>query len=307
MTSYLIRRVGMLVPVLLAVYTVTFILFQITPGGPWDRERPVPREVVESLNKKYGLDKPVWQQYADYLVGVVTRFDFGPSYKRASRTVSDIIGDFLPTSAALGVIAMVLAVGFGVPLGIVSAVKHHTWFDYLAMLTAVGGISVPSFVIGPVLIWIFAISLGWLPTTGSDTWRHYILPGVTLSLGPLAILARYTRAATLDVLSADYVRTARAKGLREVFIINRHVLRNALIPIITAGGVLAAEIIVGSFYVETVFAVPGLGRYFVTSVTDRDYPVLMGVTLLLAVIIALANLIVDVMYAVIDPRVRYGR
>jgi oligopeptide transport system permease protein len=292
--------------VLLAVYTLTFGLFQITPGGPWDRERPVPREVVENLNRKYGLDKPVWQQYVDYLLGVVTRFDFGPSYKRVSRTVSDIIGDFLPTSATLGMLAISLALVVGIPLGVISALRPNTLVDHLASFVAIVGYSVPSFIVGPLLVWIFALSLGWLPTSGTDTWRHHILPAITLSLTPLALFARYTRSALLDVTHADYIRTARAKGLQEALVVGRHALRNALIPVATIGGVITAEIIVGSFYVETVFAVPGLGRYFVTSVTDRDYPVLMGVTLLLAGIVALANLIVDLLYAVLDPRIRYA-
>lgn len=306
MLAYALRRLALLLPVLLAVYTVTFILFQLTPGGPWDRERPVPREVVENLNRKYGLDKPVWQQYTDYLVGVVTRLDFGPSYKRVSRTVSDIIGDFLPISAMLGTVAVGIAVTLGVPLGVLAALKHNSIVDYAATFLSVVGMSVPSFVIGPVLVWIFALWLGWLPTGGADSWRHLILPAVTLSLAPLALFARYTRAAMLEVAGADFVRTARAKGLHERLVIRRHALRNALIPVVTVGGVITAEIVVGSFYVETVFSVPGLGRYFVTSVTDRDYPVLMGVTLLLATLIAVANLLVDVAYAALDPRIRYN-
>src|SRR4051794_31483256 len=306
MSQYALRRVLAVFPVLLAVYTLTFFLFQITPGGPWDRERPVPREVVENLNRKYGLDRPIWQQYVDYLAGVVTRFDFGPSYKRVSRTVTDIIGDFLPTSATLGIVAVGLAVAIGIPLGVLSALRPNSALDHLASFLAVVGYSIPSFIIGPLLIRICALWLGWLPTSGADTWRHYVLPAITLSLAPLALFARYTRSALLDVTHADYVRTARAKGLRESMIVIRHALRNALIPVATIGGVITAEIIVGSFYVETVFALPGLGRYFVTSVTDRDYPMLMGVTLLLAGIVALANLVVDLLYAVLDPRIRYS-
>ncbi|MFN0072667.1 MAG: ABC transporter permease [Chloroflexota bacterium] len=305
MTRYLLQRVLAVLPVLLTVYTLTFILFQVTPGGPWDRERPAPREVVEHLNRKYGLDKPVWQQYVDYLVGVVTRFDFGPSYKRVSRTVTDIIGDFFPTSATLGIVAMALAVLTGIPLGVVSALRPNSPIDHLATFLAVFGMSIPSFIVGPILVWICALWLGWLPTSGADSWRHFILPSITLSLAPLALIARYTRSAMLDVTRADYIRTARAKGLGELIVVGRHTLRNALIPVTTVGGVITAEIIVGSFYVETVFAIPGLGRYFVTSVTDRDYPVLMGVTLLLAGIVACANLLVDVLYAALDPRIRY--
>ncbi len=297
MTRYLLRRVLILLPVWLAVYTLTFSLYHATPGGPWDRERPVPRQAIEQLNRKYGLDRPLWQQYVDYLGGVVTRFDFGPSFKNLSRDVGDIIGDLFPTSARIGALAMLLAVGLGVPLGVVSAVRRGSVLDRASLLVGVFGVSVPSFVVGPILIWIFALTLGWVPTGGIDSWKNYILPAVTLALAPLALLARYTRAALLEVTRADYVRTARAKGLRESLVIRRHALKNALIPSVTVGGILLAEIAVGSFYVETVFAVPGLGRYFVTSVTNRDYPVLMGITLLLATIVAIVNLVVDLLYA----------
>ena len=306
MSRYAARRVLLLIPTLLAVYTLTFALYHVTPGGPWDRERPVPREAIEQLNRKYGLDRPLEQQYLDYLVGVLTRFDFGPSYKNISRGVAEIIGDFFPTSARIGLLAMLLAVGLGVPLGLLAALRHNGPVDYGASFLAVIGGSVPSFVVGPILIWLFALQLGWLPTGGIDSWRNYLLPAVTLSLGPLALLARYSRAAMLEVTRLDYVRTARAKGLGEVLVVRRHALKNALIPIVTVGGVLLAEVVVGSFYVETVFAVPGIGRYFVTSVSNRDYPVLMGVTLLLASVVAVVNLIVDLLYAYLDPRIRYG-
>ena len=306
MARYVARRVLLLIPIWLAVYTAVFLLFQITPGGPWDREKPVPREAIQALNQKYGLDKPVWQQYVDYLVGVVTRFDFGPSYKRVSRTVTDIIQDFFPVSIKIGILAMLFATAVGIPLGVISAIRFHTAADYGSMFLAVVGISVPSFVIGPLLIWVFALNLGWVPTGGIDQPRNYVLPAITLGLAPLALIARFTRSAMLEVVRTDYIRTARAKGLIEQAVVTRHALRNALIPVVTVAGVLMAEVMVGSFYVETVFVVPGIGRYFVTSVTDRDYPVLMGVTLLLASLIALANLIVDLLYAYLDPRIRYG-
>src|SRR5215216_4089971 len=306
MRRYILRRALLLLPVWLAVFSLTFGLYHVTPGGPWDRERPVPREAQEQLNRKYGLDKPLPQQYVDYLAGVVTRFDFGPSYKNVSRSVGEIIADFFPTSARIGLLAMLIAVGVGIPLGVIAAGHHNSPADYASMLVAVLGVSVPSFVIGPIFIWIFALSLGWFPTGGVETWKNYLLPALTLSLAPLALLARYTRAALLEAMLTDYVRTARAKGLRESAVVRRHALRNALVPVVTVGGVLLAEITVGSFYVETVFAVPGIGRYFVTSVTNRDYPVLMGVTLLLASVVALVNLVVDLVYAALDPRIRYG-
>ncbi len=306
MTRYLLRRVLILLPVWLCVYTLTFTLYHVTPGGPWDREKPVPPQAMAQLNQKYGLDRPLWQQYFDYLAGVFTRFDFGPSYSRQSRDVSEIITDLFPVSARIGMLAMLLAVGLGIPLGVVSATNHHALADRAAMLIAVFGVSVPSFVVGPILIWVFALSLAWLPPGGIDTWRHHLLPALTLSLFPMALLARATRASLLEVLAADYVRTARSKGLHEALVIRRHALRNALIPVVTIGGILLAEVLVGSFYVETVFAIPGIGRYFVTSVTSRDYPVLMGVTLLMTTVVALVNLLVDLTYAYLDPRIRYG-
>jgi oligopeptide transport system permease protein len=306
MSRYLLRRVLVLLPVWLTVFTLTFALYHLTPGGPWDQEKPVPAQAKALLDRKYGLDRPLWQQYLDYLQGVVTRFDFGPSYKSQSRTVSDIIVDLFPVSAKIGLLAMTLAVGLGIPLGVASAARHHSLADHASVVVAVLGVSVPSFVIGPLLIWAFALGLGWLPPGGIDNWQAYLLPAVTLSIFPLALLARTTRAAMLEVLSDDFVRTARSKGLRESLVIRRHVLRNALIPVVTIGGMLLAEVLVGSFYVETVFAVPGIGRYFVTSVTSRDYPVLMGVTLLLTSVVALVNLFVDVLYAYLDPRIRYG-
>jgi ABC-type dipeptide/oligopeptide/nickel transport system permease component len=305
MASYLLRRILLLIPIWLAVYTLTFVLMQLTPGGPWDREKPVPREVREALDRKYGLDKPVWQQYTDYLVGVVTRFDFGPSYTSRSRTVNDIIGDFFPVSLSLGLLAMAVGTALGVTLGVLSALHHNSWLDHLFMVFAIGGVSVPAFVVGPLLVIAFALGLGWVPTGGWGQPEQAILPVLTLALTPAALLARYTRAAMLEVTRMDYVRTARAKGLAERAVVWGHALRNALIPVTTVAGVLLATVITGSFYVEFVFNIPGLGRYFITAVTNRDYPVLMGVTLLFASAIALVNLLVDVLYAYLDPRIRY--
>jgi len=304
-SRYAVRRVLLLIPTWLAVYTLTFGLMQLTPGGPWDREKPVPREVREALDRKYGLDKPVWQQYVDYLVGVVTRFDFGPSYTSRSRTVNDIIGDFFPVSLSLGLMAMAVGTLLGVSLGVLSALRHNSWIDHLAMVFAIGGVSVPAFVVGPLLVIVFALGLGWVPTQGWGRPEQAILPVLTLALLPAALLARYTRAAMLEVTRMDYIRTARAKGLSERAIVVRHALRNALIPVTTVAGVLLATVITGSFYVELIFNIPGLGRYFVTAVTNRDYPVLMGVTLLFASTIAIVNLLVDLLYGYLDPRIRY--
>jgi oligopeptide transport system permease protein len=306
MTRYILRRILILVPVWLAVYTLTFTLYHLTPGGPWDREKPVPAAAMAQMNQKYGLDRPLWQQYFDYLGGVLTRFDFGPSYSRLSRGVGDMIVDLFPVSLRIGALAMMLAVALGLPLGVLAAVRYRSIADRAALVISVLGVSVPSFVVGPILIWVFALSLAWLPPGGIDGWQHHILPAITLSLFPMALLARATRSSLIEVLQADYVRTARSKGLHEALVIRRHALRNSLIPVITIGGILLAEVLVGSFYVETVFAVPGIGSQFVKSVTSRDYPLMMGVTLLMTTVVTLVNLAVDLSYAFLDPRIRYG-
>lgn len=317
MAQYIARRILLLIPIWLAVYTLTFILFHLTPGGPWDREKPVPQQVKVYLNAKYGIDRPIWEQYGQYLLNVATRFDLGPSYKQPSQTVNDIIGQFFPFSIVLGVAAMGFAILAGVPLGVISAIRHNSPADYGAMFLAVIGVSVPTFVIGPILIYVLAVYLHLLPTGGAPPegamqllepahWKQLIMPAITLSLAPLALLARYARAAMLEVVGMDYIRTARAKGLAEQVVVMRHALKNALIPVVTVAGVLLAEVLVGSFYVEFVFNWPGIGRYFVTSVSNRDYPVLMGTTLLYASLVAVVNLVVDIAYAYIDPRIRYS-
>lgn len=307
MGQYVIRRLLALVPTLLAVYTITFLLIHSTPGGPWDDgDKPLSPAALEALNKAYGLDKPVWQQYWAYL-GNALRGDFGPSYAQTSRTVADIIRDFFPVSIKLGLLAMAIAVAIGLTAGTISAVKQNTPLDYFAAFGAIIGISVPSYVVASLLILLLASSLHLLPTSG---WKgvfskEAIIPAIALALGPAAILARYTRASLLDVLRQDYVRTARAKGVHERGVIVRHALRNALIPVVTVMGLSLANVVTGSFFVETVCGVPGLGRYFVRSVAGRDYSVMLGTTLLFAVIISAMNLIVDLLYAVLDPRIAY--
>jgi ABC-type dipeptide/oligopeptide/nickel transport system permease component len=295
-----------LIPTLLAIYTITFFMMRATPGGPWDtNERGLPRQTLDALNAKYGLDKPILQQYWDYLVGVVTRFDFGPSYKLTNRTVNDIISDFFPVSIQLGLMAMAIATTVGLSLGIISALNQNKLGDYLAMFFAIVGVSIPTFVIGPLLVIIFAVQLKILPTGGWGTPQQMILPAIVLALEPTALIARYTRSSMLEVIRQDYVRTARAKGLHETSIIIAHALRNALIPVITVGGVLLAVVVTGSFFVETIFGIPGIGRYFVTAIGSRDYPVIMGTTLLLATVVTVMNLVVDLVYGFLDPRIRY--
>jgi ABC-type dipeptide/oligopeptide/nickel transport system permease component len=279
-----------------------------TPGGPWDRsDKPLTQAAIDRLNAKYKLDRPLYEQYADYLWGVVTRFDFGPSYRNNTQTVTEIIAQFFPVSLQIGSAAIVLAVIAGVALGTISALHVNTWIDYVAVLFSIVGYSVPVFVVAPVLVVFFAIWLDWLPAGGWDGLftRSAILPVVTLAISPTAALARYSRASILEITRQDYVRTARAKGLQGRIVLWRHILANAMIPITTVVGLYLAFVVTGSFFVETILRVPGIGRYFVKSVQARDYPVIMGTALLLAFLITFMNLIVDLLYGFLDPRIRY--
>lgn len=306
MTRYIVRRVLWMIPVLLFISILTFALLRAVPGGPFDRERALPDEIVANLEHYYGLDKPLVEQYVDYVGRIVTRFDFGPSYASRSRTVNDIFRDHLPVSAQLGMLAVLLALVIGLPLGIVAALKQNTAWDYAGMAIAVFGVSVPSLVLGPVLIVIFALALGWLPVAGWGTPEKMILPVVALGLRESAIIARLTRASMLQVIREDYIRTARAKGLTERVVMVRHALKNAFIPVATVLGPMFAALVTGTFVVERIFAVPGMGRFFITSITNRDYPVVMGTILLYAVFLVFANLAVDITYAFLDPRIRYS-
>lgn len=305
MSRYVIRRILWSIPVLFAVSVLTFLLMHSIPGGPFTREKKLPPQIIANLERKYDLDKPLWNQYTDYMGGIVLHFDFGPSYKSTTRDVNDIFRDHIPVSAQLGGLALAIAIFIGIPLGIIAALKQNTIVDYGSMFVAVLGLSIPNLALGPFLIWVFALKLGILPVA---TWRgpeYMILPAITLGTAYSAYIARFTRAAMLQVIREDYVRTARAKGLSERLVILRHALKNALIPVITIIGPMFAIVLTGTIVVETIFAVPGIGRYFVTSITSRDYPVIMGTTLLFAGAIIVANLIVDILYAFLDPRIRY--
>jgi oligopeptide transport system permease protein len=259
--------------------------------------------VLERLNAAYGLDDPLWKQYFSYLWGVL-HGDFGPSFGSQTRSVSEIIADTFPISFALGLVAMTIAVVIGVSLGVIGSLKHNSLADYVTSFIAIIGISTPSYVLVSLLVLIFASQLGWLPTGG---WEgifsvNIIIPAFALSLYPAAVLARYTRSTMLDVLNADYVRTARAKGLSQRSVVIRHALRNAFIPVLTVSGIILADVITGSFFVESIYSVPGLGRYFVSSITERDYPVILGTVLLFGFVVSVMNLIVDLLYPLLDPR-----
>ncbi|MEA2512642.1 MAG: hypothetical protein QOJ59_2129 [Thermomicrobiales bacterium] len=306
MRAFLIRRLLSFFPTMLLFYTLVFVLIQLTPGNPWDTsEKPFRREVLQALEEKYHYNDPVWKQYVDYLERVFFHFDFGPSYKR-NVDANEIVERYFPVSLQLGAVAFAIAVVCGVGLGVVSAIKQNTLTDHLAMLFSVIGVATPSFVVITLMVIFLAVNLGWLPAFGWDGIfsTKIIIPAIALSLGPMAVIARYTRASMLETIRMDFVRTARAKGLAERPIMVHHALRNALIPVVTVSGLALADLITGSFFVEAIYGVPGIGRYFVSTVADKDYPVLMAVTLLFAALIWLMNFLADVTYALIDPRVK---
>lgn len=315
MAAYVLRRILWLVPVMLFVSLVTFVLMHSVEGGPWDQERKLPDAVTENLDRKYGLDQPMWEQYTGFLLNAL-KGDLGISYQRQDQPVTEIILSGFKVSAVLGLIALTLAAGSGISLGIVAAMNRNRLPDYLSVLLASIGSAVPAFVLGILLIYIFAVQLGWLRSFGWDTsqgliagWlpplEQLILPVVTLAALPAAYLARITRAAVLEVLHQDYVRTARAKGLSGSVILYRHILRNAAAPILSVLGPMTAALITGSFIIEYMFSVPGIGRLFVQSVSARDYGMIMGSTLFYAAVIVICNLAVDLAYAIFDPRIRY--
>jgi oligopeptide transport system permease protein len=304
MTRFIIRRIMWLIPILVFVSLITFTLMHVTPGGPWDKEKPVSAQVAANLNAKYNLDKPAWQQYVLYMSNAV-RGDLGPSFTYQDRSVTQIILGGLPTTASLGILAALVAILVGVPLGVIAATKQNSAIDYAALAFGTVFASVPSFVLGFLLIIVFALTLHLVPTSGWGKPDQYVLPVLTLGLNQAALLTRITRASVLDVSRQDFMRTARAKGLQEVLLVRRHLLKNALIPIVTVIGPILAFLIVGSLIVETIFSVPGIGRLLVQGISQRDYSLIMGTTLVYAFVIAGLNLVVDVLYAFIDPRITY--
>jgi peptide/nickel transport system permease protein len=305
MVRYLIGRLGGLILVFLMVSVVAFLLMHSIPGGPFDESQmPLPPAAKANILRKYGLDKPLYVQYLLYM-GNALRGDFGISFQSPDETVIQLIGRTWPVSIQLGGLTVILAMGTGLILGTLAAIRQNTWVDYTVTTLATLGLTVPNFVVAIWLILIFAVNLRWLPIGGwGDDWRQWIMPVIALGLGPMGITARYTRASLVDVIGADYIRTARAKGLGERMVLMRHAFKNALIPIITVLGPRIPDLITGTIFVETMFRVPGLGKFFVTSVTQRDYPMIMAVMLLIAAVWGFVYLLTDVLYTVIDPRIR---
>ncbi len=304
MARYVLMRLAGLIPVLLILSMITFALMHDVPGGPWKYgQRPFTDEQIAALKARYGLDKPLWQQYLTWLTGVA-RLDFGMSFKHPDESVLGLIGRTWPTTMHLGLMALVVAFSTGLPLGILAALKQNTAVDHFVTLFSTLGFVLPHFVWGILFIMIFALTLKWVPTGGWDSPKQWILPVAAYALAPMATIARYTRASIIEVMRADYVRTARAKGLSERRVMQRHVLRNAMIPLLTVFGPLIPDLITGSIFIEAIFRVPGLGKFWVTSTFDRDYPMIIGMTMLWAVLIAITYLITDVLYVFVDPRIR---
>lgn len=299
---YILKRVLLALFTVFLVITITFFAMKAVPGGPFMSEKAVSAEVQAALEAKYGLDKPVMEQYFTYLKGIVTEFDFGPSIKQRGRDVTDIIVTGMKTSIPLGIAAAGIALVLGVILGAGAALRRNTVFDKSIMVSMTAFVSMPSFIMGSLLLLLFAVTLQWLPANGT-TGAGLVLPIITLSLSPMAHITRLTRSSMLDVLGQDYIRTAKAKGVSNGKVIFGHALKNSLIPVITYFGPMLAYIVTGSLVVEKIFAVPGIGRTFVSSITDRDYPVIMGTTIVLATLIVFMNLVSDILYKAVDPRI----
>ena len=308
MFHYAIRRALWLVPTLLAMALVTFLVMHLTPGSPLDPvaegANPLSPEAQKNLAQAYGLDKPLYQQFAIF-IGKAVRGDFGNSFVYKTRTVAEILIDAFPVSLFLGSMALALAVAGGLMLGVLAAVYQNRSWDYVSVTLATFGVAVPNFVLAVFFIILFSFAIPLFPTGGWESPKTWVLPTITLALGPMGIIARFTRASMLEVIRADYTLTARSKGLSEAPVILKHALKNALIPVVTLLGPLFAAVGTGSFFVESIFRVPGMGRFFVLSMTGRDYPMIMAVVLTYGVFLAVMNLIVDLAYGFLDPRIRY--
>lgn len=337
MGKFIVQRFMWMILVLFVVALTTFLLMHAVPGGPFSQDKQLPQQTIAQLNAKYNLDEPLHLQFihylSDILIPVVTRgeqsnsldheylinlplntaddatlrwMDFGPSFKSISRSVNDIFRENFPISFQLGVVSILIATAIGFPLGLLSALKRNTIFDYAGMTVAVAGVSITVIITAPVLQYLFGVQWRLLPLTGWGNVNQMILPALTLGFGEAALIARLTRASLLQVMTEDYIRTARAKGMSEGRVISAHALKNGMIPVVTVFGPMIAYLVTGTFVVEGIFGIPGMGRFFVTSITGRDYPVIMGTILVFATLLVIANTIVDIVYVYLDPRIRYS-
>ncbi|MGY6586815.1 MAG: oligopeptide ABC transporter permease OppB [Wenzhouxiangella sp.] len=303
---YILKRLLGAIPTLLILVTIAFFLIRIAPGGPFDDDRNLPPEIIANLEAKYNLDQPLMMQYVNYL-GSVLRGDLGPSFQYSDFTVNELIAEGFPVSIRLGLSALIVALLFGVLIGTIAAWRQNSRLDYALMGTAMTGIAIPNFVLAPILILLFAVYMGWLPAGGwgGGQLRNMVLPVIALALPYMAYVARLTRGSMVETLRSDFVRTARAKGLPEWKILGKHSLKVALLPVVSYLGPAAAAIITGSVVIEQIFGLPGMGRYFVQGALNRDYTLVMGVVIVIGLLIVVFNLIVDIIYALIDPRIRY--
>ena len=303
--GYIIKRIFNAFIVLWIVITITFFLMHAIPGGPFTAEKSLPPYVLHSIEERYKLNDPLYKQYGDYLCNLV-QGDLGPSFKYPGRSVNDIIKDGFPVSFKLGIEAILIAIIIGIPAGILAGVKKDKWQDRAVNFFTTLGVAVPSFVVAALLIYVLSTKLHLLPAAMWNGWRYEIMPALALSGMPMSFIARLTRSSMLDILSQDYIKTARAKGLSWSKVLIKHALPNSLIPVVTYLGHMTASILTGSFVIETIFAIPGLGQYFVTSIYNRDYTVILGVTIFYSVIVIVLNMLVDLLYPLLDPRIKIG-
>jgi oligopeptide transport system permease protein len=308
MTKYIVRRFLGLLPTLLVIVTVSFFVIRVAPGGPFAREKAIPKQVLDNILKKYHMDEPLVKQYGRYLLDVV-RGDLGPSFRLKDFDVTTLVIRSLPNSMVLGLMSLSVALLLGISAGIVSATRQNTGLDYASMAVSIVGISIPLFVIGPILVFVFALRLKWIPTSGwimaGGSWKTAFMPVITLCLPYFAYIARLSRASILEVLRSDYVRTARAKGLGESAIMFRHILKGALLPVVSYLGPAFAGIVTGTVVVETIFRVPGLGLFFIQSALNRDYTLIMGTVIVYSAVLLVMNFVVDIVYGLMDPRISY--
>ncbi len=304
MSFFVLRKLFFGFLTLFVLITLTFFILRFLPGGPFDTDKVLPPEVLANLKAKYRLDLPVIKQYLFYIRDIVFKFDFGPSFKNPDQTVNEMLKQSFPISLQLGLWSLFVAFLLGVPLGLWAAYYQNTFWDRFFMIGAISGVSLPSFLTGSILILIFANIFSLLPAARWESWQHMILPALTLGSRPAAIIARLVRSAALDIMKADYIQTARAKGLSENVVLWKHVLKNSVLPVLTLSGPLVANIITGSFIVELIFAIPGMADFFVDAVFNRDYTLIMGATIIYAFFLIAANTIVDLLYTVFDPRIQ---
>lgn len=307
MLSFIIRRLAVAIPTLLILVILSFILMYAAPGGPFNSERPLPPEVLANIEAKYGLDQPFWRQIVNYVVSVVTQFDFGPSFQYKDRSVNDVIAQGFPVTLTYGFWSFVVAVTIGVSLGIAAAIKQNTWIDYFAVGVSIGAQVLPNFVMAPILLLVFTLWLGWLPGGGwnGGQWQFLIMPVIALSTSYMASIARITRSSMLEVLNTNFIRTARAKGLPMRRVIWRHAMKPTILPVLSYLGPAFVGMITGSVIIDVFFSTGGIGQFFVNSAFNRDYSVIMGITILVGTLTILFNLVVDILYAWIDPKIRY--